>query len=82
MAWKLVARSELPYWALSLDSVWQHSNKHFLSGTTNSGSTLWELRTPEGTAITSQLELPFENKLDGAPLKWAEIELAYRKIPS
>ena len=80
MSWKLVARGELPYWALSLDSVWQHTNKHFLAGTTTDHVTQWELRDPAGDVITNQMELPFREQLTGAPIKWADTELAYRKI--
>ena len=73
--WKPVVRGDWPFWALDLTSLWQHKSGHWLSSKTNQGSTLWELRTSDGTVLTNQLDLPFREGLDGAPVAWANIEL-------
>jgi hypothetical protein len=72
--WKRVLPGEWPSWAVGVDSLWLHKGKHWLSGRTNSRSTLWELRTPEGVVYRNQLDLPFTEAMD-APLEWATREL-------
>lgn len=73
--WKAVDRGEWPFWALDLVTVWKHKKGHWLTGKTNAGSTLWELRTPEGEVYTNQLDLPFSGDALAAPLEWATREL-------
>lgn len=77
--WKPVARGDWPFWALELNSLWQHKSGHWLSSATKDHSTLWELRSNEGKVITNQLDLPFREGLEGAPVAWANLELANRK---
>lgn len=77
--WNPVARGNWPFWALDLNSLWQHRSGHWLSSTTNDHSTLWELRAADGKILTNQMDLPFHGGLDGAPIAWANLELAYRK---
>jgi len=77
--WKPVARGDWPFWALDLNSLWQHKSGHWLSSTTNSHSTLWELRAVDGKTLTNQMDLPFREGLDGAPVAWANLELDRRK---
>ena len=77
--WKPVARGDFPFWALDLNSLWQHKSGHWLSSKTNTGSTLWELRKPAGEVFINQMDLPFVSGLDGAPLSWANLELANRR---
>lgn len=72
--WKSVTPGEWPFWAVGLDVLWRHKGKHWLSGKTNTGSTLWELRFPEGEVYRNQLDLPFKEAM-GAPLEWATREL-------
>jgi len=73
--WKPVVRGDWPFWALDLNSLWQHKSGHWLSSKTNHGSSLWELRAADGKVLTNQLDLPFREGLDGAPVAWANIEL-------
>jgi hypothetical protein len=77
--WKPVARGDRPFWALDMRSVWQHKTGHWLSSLSRSDRTLWELRSKDGTVITNQLDLPFREGLDGAPVAWANAELDRRK---
>jgi len=72
--WKQVVQGEWPVWALDLHHVWRHDKGHWLTGQTNRGSTLWELRVPDGTVYINQLDLPFNEDL-GVPLAWASREL-------
>jgi hypothetical protein len=73
--WMPVARGDFPFWALDLNSLWQHKTGNWLSSRVTSYSTLWELRAEDGRVITNQLELPFREGLDGAPVSWANLEL-------
>jgi hypothetical protein len=77
--WKPVARGEWPFWALDVDSVWVHKSGHWLSSKVNEFSSLWELRAPEGKILTNQMDLPFREGLEGAPVAWANQEMDRRK---
>lgn len=74
--WKTVARGEWPYWAVEGNALWKHGTGMWLSSKNNDASTLWELRNPEGVVMINQLDLPFKGGLDGAPLVWADAEMA------
>jgi hypothetical protein len=77
--WKQVERGEWPFWALDVTSLWQHKTGHWLANKENERSSLWELRSPDGLVLTNQLDLPFSEGLAGAPITWANRELADRK---
>lgn len=77
--WKPVPRGEWPFWALDVNSVWRHKNGFWLSSRTNEHSSLWELRAADGKVLTNQMDLPFREGLEGAPVAWANRELEYRK---
>lgn len=76
--WKSVPRGEWPFWALDMHSLWQHKTGHWLASTTNWHSSLWELFTPDGKAITNQMDLPLG--IEGAPVAWANKELGIRGV--
>ncbi len=77
--WKQVPRGEWPFWALDMRSLWRNKTGHWLSSNTNEHSSLWELRAADGRAITNQMDLPFREGLEGAPIAWADRELEDRK---
>jgi hypothetical protein len=78
--WKPVVRGEFPFWALELNSVWRHRSGYWLTSTTKDHSTLWEIRTPDGVVFINQLDLPFREGLEGAPVAWADKELSFRRV--
>jgi len=77
--WKPVARGDFPFWALGLNHIWKDTAGRWLTSAVNDHSTLWELRETTGDVIVNQLDLPFSGGLDGAPIAWANAELARRK---
>lgn len=77
--WKPIPKGDWPFWALGVTSVWKHKSGHWLTSTRNNHSSLWELRTAHGSVITNQMDLPFKEDLEGAPIAWANIELSMQK---
>lgn len=77
--WKPIPKGDWPFWALDVTSLWKHKSGHWLTSTVNSHSSLWELRDAEGRVLTNQLDLPFSEHLAGAPVAWADAELAARR---
>lgn len=81
--WKQVARADWPDWsdwAKTLNSVWIHPSGFLLTSKTNQYSTLWSLWSPAGKEVTNQMDLPFKEGLDGAPISWANEELTRRRV--
>jgi hypothetical protein len=73
--WRPVSRSYWPEWAVNLNSLWQHKTGAWLSSQTNHHSTLWEIRAQDGRVLMNQMDLPFREGLEGAPVAWANNEL-------
>jgi hypothetical protein len=78
--WKQVDPDKQPITAPKVVAAYQHDSGYWLTAQANGHSTLWELRSPTGEVLTNQMDLPLGGSTLGAPMTWANTELANRKI--